>query len=722
MARVFTFRRTLVQTRKRGHTATGAACYRLGLAAESRFTGTDGALRQFDFTKRRGIGVNGCALPEGAADAWRDPLEWARRIEAVDYRSNSRQFRDDVIGIPRELMVEGKAEQTIAAYAQRIAAKWRTPVHFVIHDEHGKNPHAHVMYAGRAVKGEQFAKHRDREQDQRGDPKRGQQSITELHSQFWIETLREIGHEASFEPVAENGEAQDHIGPKAWAREQKAIQNETAERITKALDPEQPIDAGDALKIAHAATADLTVTEALALDRDPVTLEMVEARKPIRETALAVALERPNVEATAVVLEPPRRDAAPAVDLPQALTPRAVRTVALEPPQRDAAPAVVLPPALSPRAVVVALDPPQRSAALRIEHEVPIPTAAPTIALEPPQRDAAPAIDLPQALTPRAVPAVALASPQRRAAARIKHEAPIPTAAPTIALAPPQRRAAARIEHEAPVPTAAPTIALAPPQRRAAARIEHEAPVPTAAPTIALAPPQRDAAARIEHEAPSPTAAPTVRLQIPKHIAEHRRLKEAQKWEAEQRKQREKAARSRLTSAITVDTAAAAVEDLIENHAGNASAYASFIQHGIGSQTSSAAVDQLRPIAERHQVAERDRRTKARTDRQYLDAVKRAIGGFRRWWRTGGMFRSAGAGESIVEQVIATVWPTHVQETEQQHTRITRELEEKRERERQRQAKALGINQYRPQLVETGKGKTKRPGGPGPGDGGGFER
>ena len=173
MARVFTFRRTLVQTRKRGHTATGAACYRLGLAAESRFTGTDGAPRSFDFTKRHGIGEAGCALPDGAADAWRDPLEWARRIEAVDYRSNSRQFRDDVIGIPRELIAEGNAEQVIAAYAQRIAAKWKTPVHFVIHDEHGKNPHAHVMYAGRSVDGESFARKRDREQDQKPDPNAG---------------------------------------------------------------------------------------------------------------------------------------------------------------------------------------------------------------------------------------------------------------------------------------------------------------------------------------------------------------------------------------------------------------------------------------------------------------------------------------------------------------------------------------------------------------------
>ena len=313
MARVFTFRRTLVQTRKRGHTATGAACYRLALAAESTFTGTDGAPRFYDFTKRRGIGAAGCELPEGESESWRQPLTWTNRIEKVDYRSNSRQFRDDVIGLPHELIAEGKAEEVVAQYAQRIATKWKTPVHWVIHDLHGKNPHAHVMYAGRSVDGEQFAKHRDREQDQRSDPSRGRQSITELHSQFWIKTLRAAGHEASFEPIAETGNAQDHIGPKAWAREKKAIESEVAKAIAEALDPEQTIDAGDTMRAARAATADLTVTDALALDRDPVTAEMIVARKPIRETVPAVALDAPNVEVRTVELAPPQRSAPPIV-------------------------------------------------------------------------------------------------------------------------------------------------------------------------------------------------------------------------------------------------------------------------------------------------------------------------------------------------------------------------------------------------------------------------
>ena len=257
----------------------------------------------------------------------------------------------------------------------------------MIHDEHGKNPHAHVMYAGRALDGpDQFDKHRDREQDQKRDPRKGKLSITDLHSQFWIETLHEAGHEASFEPVAESG-AQDHIGPTAWAREQKAIQSEIAAAITQALDPDQPIDAGDAIKAARAATASLTVTDALALDRDPVTAEMIVARKPIRKIL-------------PVALDPPQRSAAPAIALPPAPSPRALPVAALAPPQRLAAAAIALPPALGPLAV-------------------------PLVALQPPQRLAAAAIALPPALGPLAVPLVVLQPPQRRAAPPVRLPTPL---------------------------------------------------------------------------------------------------------------------------------------------------------------------------------------------------------------------------------------------------------------------------------------------------------
>ena len=85
-------------------------CYRFGLAGRSRFPGRDGQPRDADYTRRRGIDAKGCELPAGADESWSDPLTWANRIEEVDYRSNSRQFRDDVLGIPRVMVEAGQAE------------------------------------------------------------------------------------------------------------------------------------------------------------------------------------------------------------------------------------------------------------------------------------------------------------------------------------------------------------------------------------------------------------------------------------------------------------------------------------------------------------------------------------------------------------------------------------------------------------------------------------
>ena len=94
-------------------------------------------------------------------------------------------------------------------------------------------------------------------------------------------------------------------------------------------------------------------------------------------------------------------------------------------------------------------------------------------------------------------------------------------------------------------------------------------------------------------------------LPTPRHIEEARRLKDAQQWEAEAKKQRESAARDRLAAAITVDTAEATAVDLIRNHAGDARAFPSFVDQGIGLAASRAAVDQLRPHVKRYHVADR---------------------------------------------------------------------------------------------------------------------
>ena len=277
----FAFLRTLVQTRSRGHSAVGAVAYRFGLAAESSFAGDDGQPRAFDYSARRGIAAKGAALPDGAAAAWRNPLEWARRVEAADRRRNSRQCRDDVLALPTELVESGKAQAAVGAYAQRLAERWRTPVHWVLHDQDSGNPHAHLLYAGRQITkdGDAFAARRDRAQDATPDPDTGRVSLPELHKKTWTEVLADHGVVVQFGPDGEI--AQAHIGPRAWAIERAAIRDEVAERIAAALDPDDPFDPGDLAQVADLAIAGLTVTEALEMDRVAVTPQMQACPRPL---------------------------------------------------------------------------------------------------------------------------------------------------------------------------------------------------------------------------------------------------------------------------------------------------------------------------------------------------------------------------------------------------------------------------------------------------------
>ena len=70
----------------------------------------------------------------------------------VDKRKNSRQCRDDVVGIPVELVEAGVAEEAIQAYADRLAREHKTVVHFALHrpDRGGKNHHGTRPLSGAA--------------------------------------------------------------------------------------------------------------------------------------------------------------------------------------------------------------------------------------------------------------------------------------------------------------------------------------------------------------------------------------------------------------------------------------------------------------------------------------------------------------------------------------------------------------------------------------------
>ena len=201
---------------------------------------------------------------------------------------------------------------------------------------------------------------------------------------------------------------------------------------------------------------------------------------------------------------------------------------------------------------------------------------------------------------------------------------------------------------EAPAPRVEPEHALAPPLPVIAAALrppapelredrQLEAPTPSVESEHALAP-------------PLPVIAH--RLPTPPHIEQERRLKEAAEFEAKRREARETAAYDRLTGALTADTAQAAGEALIESKAGHASAHPWI--PGIGRQASARAVTELEKHVQRFHIAKRHRRKIGMSTREttrYLDAVKDAIEGWRRWWTHTGLFGGESRGEGIVREL-----------------------------------------------------------------------
>ena len=279
----YSFHRVNVQTRSRKHTAVGAVCYRCGIAGESRFGDKDGHPKIYDYSGRRGIVSSGCALPPGAIPKWTDPLHWVHKIELCDYRKNSRMMRDDVLGIPIELVKAGVAKIAIARYATRIALIRKTPVHYAIHGPNGRNNnfHAHVMYAGRRLEqnGREFQAKRDREQDKA--------ALVSTHKEIWKEVCAELGVVVDFSgPVSL--EPKQHLGPKSAALERKACEKEAADRLICALrsaDEKAPAtDEWTRRSLgAHAShVAAMTATSLIDVGHKPRTRSVRRARRPRR--------------------------------------------------------------------------------------------------------------------------------------------------------------------------------------------------------------------------------------------------------------------------------------------------------------------------------------------------------------------------------------------------------------------------------------------------------
>ena len=514
MDTAFAFLKVLVQTRAKAHTAIGAVCYRFGLAATStletpvregpgeadlrafeasekrrladaRKKGKKAQRRRlrakllrmdpprhYDYRARVGIAASGAALPEGAAPEWSDPLGWARRVEAADgKRLDSRQCRDDVVGIPLELVESGFADLAIARLAAQLAKLHHTPVHWVIHKPHGGglNWHAHMLYAGRRLSsdGHGFERRRDTAQDK--------PELIEDHKRLWVETCRECGVEITFalpgqaiedevreEFTAEHGRsptdddepaiqlekrkrwqehreattAQHTLTSKALRVERDAVAEEEGLRLDAILQAAggAPLTPHDRRELGGISSGmeDLDTRQLLALDRVPVTTS-ARIAKYGRPTP-APSPERP--------VEPPRPEVAPAVVAPL------VASRALPRSQPEATVGVM--PSRSVPATEVALVYPNSL-------ERPIPQPSPVHPVEPPRPRTAPIIEVPP------VPAHAFVQPQAAGAVRAVASSPAPER--EVALIPPNSlersvpQPRSIHQREPPRPRAAPTVA-----------------------------------------------------------------------------------------------------------------------------------------------------------------------------------------------------------------------------------------------------------------------
>ena len=624
----YAFLRILVQTRAKGHSAIGVVCYRFGLAAQSAFLGEDGVPRTFDYTHRTAIAQTGCALPHGASDAWRDPLEWAHRVEAADKRKNSRQCRDDVIGIPIALVEAGTHVAAIQEYAELLAAEHDTPVHFVVHppDRGGRNWHAHVVYAGRRIDpedGDRFAAKRDRTQDMadRKDTdgnvieKRG---IHHRHRALWTGVCRGHGLALDWTP---NEVPQIHIGPQACALERREIVKEASGRMAEAIADtgEAPPDRQtlrECAELAHGINDGLTVREMLDLDRDPVHPRAIMSPKtpPPASQRIGQTPAPPQVAPALRLDTPPGIEHVPGIRLEPPAAPGVRSDAFLPPPHIGHEPGTPLGPPAAPKVRSDAfLAPPH----IKREPGIPLgPPAAPGVQpdafLPPPRIEHVPGIRLEPPAAPEVRSDAFLAPPH------IEHE-------PGIRLGPP---ATPKVRSDA---------FLAPPH------IEHEPGIrlgPPAAPGVRsgafLAPPH------IEHDPgtrlgpPPPPFRPPIRLPRPIHL----------RPEVREIPQRIRAVvRTKLESA-----GAKRIESRMGSAAGSAGFYAYDFGVSYGEGTARAAnraldeeLSAFVPRGENHQ-----------TMIAHLEAWRRKLAKAVKRWQAHVRRRH----DKIVERIVAAVLPT----------------------------------------------------------------
>lgn len=157
-------------SRSKGHSATGACAYRLGLNVVNEQTG-----ERHDFSRRQDVAEAFTMLPAGSPE-WEPSRLW-NEAEKAEKRVNSCVARELLVALPHELSDHQRSEVS-RELAQGLVDRYRVAVSVGIHrpDDGELNHHAHILFSTRRLGPEGFEE-KTRELD---DQKQGKVEVEHL--------------------------------------------------------------------------------------------------------------------------------------------------------------------------------------------------------------------------------------------------------------------------------------------------------------------------------------------------------------------------------------------------------------------------------------------------------------------------------------------------------------------------------------------------------------
>ena len=105
----------------------------------------------YGFGRRERVESTGVMLPEGAPQAWRDPVVLFNAIEAFEKPANARCGKKIIVALAREWDTD-QAEEVLREFIGKHVTSLGYGCAYAIHtDKQGNNPHAHILVANRVI-------------------------------------------------------------------------------------------------------------------------------------------------------------------------------------------------------------------------------------------------------------------------------------------------------------------------------------------------------------------------------------------------------------------------------------------------------------------------------------------------------------------------------------------------------------------------------------------